>query len=144
MVYAEGDCECRGLFGVALQLSLFDAAAAPPDLTHRQEAAGRLVNVHDRSAPTACLSISQHSLMNSRCVLACCCSGLWSSFTHLAGFLMLRRMPRKSCFTQVKRLKKIFQKKKAIQTVTSLFFLETNLSHGGPHCSRSKVISASQ
>ena len=33
------------------------------------------------------------SLMKRRCVLACCCSGLWSSSTHLAGFLWLKRMP---------------------------------------------------
>ena len=45
-VHAEGYRECRGLLCVALQLRLFDAAAAPPDLTH-QEAAGRLVDVHD-------------------------------------------------------------------------------------------------
>ena len=32
MVHAEGDRECRRLLCVALQLSLFDAAAAPPDL----------------------------------------------------------------------------------------------------------------
>ena len=32
---------------VALQLSLFDAAAAPPDLMHREEAARSLVDVHD-------------------------------------------------------------------------------------------------
>ena len=53
------------------------------------------------SALTACLSISQHSLMKSRCVLACCCSGLWSSFTPLVGFLQLKRMPRRSRLTQV-------------------------------------------
>ena len=46
-VHAESDRECRGLLRVALQLSLFDAAAAPPDLMHQQEAAGRLVDVHD-------------------------------------------------------------------------------------------------
>ena len=32
---------------VALQLSLFDAAAAPSDLMHQQEAAGGLVDVHN-------------------------------------------------------------------------------------------------
>ena len=37
-----------------------------------------------------------------------------------------------------------FLKKLATQTVTSLFFPETNLSHDGPHRSRSKVISAPQ
>ena len=46
-VHAEGDRECRGLLCVALQLSLFDAAAAPPDLTHLKEAARSLVDVHD-------------------------------------------------------------------------------------------------
>ena len=46
-VHAEGDRECRGLLGVALQLGLFDATADPPDLLHREEAAGRLVHVHD-------------------------------------------------------------------------------------------------
>ena len=45
-VPAEGGRECRGLLRVALQLSLFDAAAAPPDLMHWPEAAGRLVDVH--------------------------------------------------------------------------------------------------
>ena len=38
-VHAEGDCECRGLLGVALQLGLFRAAAAPSGLMHREEAA---------------------------------------------------------------------------------------------------------
>ena len=37
---------CRGLLCVALQLSLFDAAAAPPNL-FREEPATRLVDVHD-------------------------------------------------------------------------------------------------
>ena len=46
-VHPEGDRECRGLLCVALQLGLFDAAAAPPDLLHREEAARRLVDVHD-------------------------------------------------------------------------------------------------
>ena len=35
-VRAEGDRERRGLLYIALQLSLFDAAAAPPDLMHRE------------------------------------------------------------------------------------------------------------
>ena len=39
-VHAEGDRECRGLTRFALLLHLFDAAAAPPDLMHRQEAVG--------------------------------------------------------------------------------------------------------
>ena len=47
MVQAEGDRECRGLLRVALYLSLFDAAAAPSGLMHREEAARGLVNVHD-------------------------------------------------------------------------------------------------
>ena len=47
MVHAEGNRECRGLPYVALQLSLHQAAAAPPDLVNRQEPAGRLVDVHD-------------------------------------------------------------------------------------------------
>ena len=38
-VHAEGDRERRGLLGVALQLGLFRAAAAPADLMHREEAA---------------------------------------------------------------------------------------------------------
>ena len=38
-VHAEGDREFRGLSRVALQLSLLHAAAAPPDVIHRQEAA---------------------------------------------------------------------------------------------------------
>ena len=37
-VHAEGDRECRGLLGVALQLSLLHATA-PPDLLHREEPA---------------------------------------------------------------------------------------------------------
>ena len=40
--HAEGDRERRGLPRVALQLSLLDAAAAPPDLMHRQDPARRL------------------------------------------------------------------------------------------------------
>ena len=46
-VHAEGDRECRGLLCVALQLSLLHAAAAPPDLLHREETARGLVDVHD-------------------------------------------------------------------------------------------------
>ena len=46
-IHAEGDRECRGIPRVALKLGLLDAAAAPPDLMHWQEAAGRLVDVHD-------------------------------------------------------------------------------------------------
>ena len=46
-IHAESDRECRGLCCIALQLSLFDAAAAAPDLMQRQEPAGRLVDVHD-------------------------------------------------------------------------------------------------
>ena len=46
-VHAEGDRECRGLLRVALYLSLFDAAAAPSGLMHREEAARGLVDVHD-------------------------------------------------------------------------------------------------
>ena len=46
-VHAEGDRKCHGLLCVALQLGLFRAAAAPPDLMHRQEAARGLVDVHD-------------------------------------------------------------------------------------------------
>ena len=38
-VHAEGDCVRRGLPRVALQLSFIDAAAAPPDLMHWQDAA---------------------------------------------------------------------------------------------------------
>ena len=39
--------------------------------------------------------------MNSRCVLASCRAGLWSSFKHLAGFLKLKRMPWRSSLTQL-------------------------------------------
>ena len=46
-VHAEGDCECRGLLGVALQLSMLHAAAAPSNLKHREDPAGGLVDVHD-------------------------------------------------------------------------------------------------
>ena len=46
-VHAESDCECRGLLGVALQLGLFLATAAPSGLVHREEAARGLVDVHD-------------------------------------------------------------------------------------------------
>ena len=46
-VHAEGDCECRGLLGVALQLSLFLAAVAPSGLMHQEEAARSLVDVDD-------------------------------------------------------------------------------------------------
>ena len=46
-----------------------------------------------RSASSDRACSCQHSLMNSRCVLDSCCSGLWSSFKHLAGFLKLKRMP---------------------------------------------------
>ena len=46
-VHAEGDCECRGLPRVALQLGLLHAAAAPSNVMHREEAARGLVDVHD-------------------------------------------------------------------------------------------------
>ena len=46
-VHAEGDRECRSLLGVALQLGLLLAAAAPSSLMHREEAARGLVNVDD-------------------------------------------------------------------------------------------------
>ena len=46
-VHAEGDCERRGLPRVALQLSLFHAAAAPSNVMHREETARGLVDVHD-------------------------------------------------------------------------------------------------
>ena len=54
-----------------------------------------------RSDLTLKVLTRQNSLMNSWCVLACCCSGLWSSFPHLAGFLWLKNMPRRSCLTHV-------------------------------------------
>ena len=66
-VHAEGDRECRGLLRVALQLSLFDAAAAPPDPMHRQEASmtsRRCSRRGLRSALTECVLTTQHSLMN--------------------------------------------------------------------------------
>ena len=53
-----------------------------------------------RSALTACVLISQHSLTKSRCVFACWCSGLWSPSTHLAGFLYLKRMHRRTSVTR--------------------------------------------
>ena len=46
-VHAEGDRECRGLLCVALQLGLLGAAAAPPDVMHREDTAKCLVAVHD-------------------------------------------------------------------------------------------------
>ena len=101
-VHAEGDRECRGLLCVALQLSLLDAAAAPSGLMHREEAAGGLVDVHDAvcadsalvhepvqfdEQPGACWPLAEQ--------------GLWSSFKHLAGFLKLSRMPRRSSHTHL-------------------------------------------
>ena len=56
-----------------------------------------------RSALTPVVLISQHSLMNSRCALACCCPRLRSSFTHLAGFLKLKRMQCRRCLTHSRR-----------------------------------------
>ena len=46
-VHAESDRERRGLLYVPLQLGMLRAAAAPPDLMHQQEPAGRLVDVYD-------------------------------------------------------------------------------------------------
>ena len=60
--------------------------------------AGRLVDVHDAVCAD---SVLVHQAAQLGCVLASCRAGLRSSFTHLAGFLLLKRMPRKSCFTQV-------------------------------------------
>ena len=45
--HAEGDCECRRLPRVALQLSLLHAAAAPSNVMHREETGRGLVDVHD-------------------------------------------------------------------------------------------------
>ena len=54
---------------VALQLGLFDAAAADDALERRRADVSSMFTT--RSALTACLSMSQHSLKKSRCVLAC-------------------------------------------------------------------------
>ena len=77
MVHAEGDCPTAG-------------PASRRGLMHRQEAAVSSVFMTRSSV----LVHQPAQLMKSQCVLACCCSELWSSFTHLAGFLKLRRMPR--------------------------------------------------
>ena len=76
-VHAGGDRECRGLLCVALQLGLLHATGAPPDLMHRQEPAGRLVDVHDAVFPECVLvhqptKLDEHSvrvgLLQSRAV----------------------------------------------------------------------------
>ena len=84
--YAEVDRECRGLPRVALHPSLSDAAAAPPDLMHREEAARGLVDVHD-AVCVDCVLVHEPAQLDEQPVLACCCSELWSSVTHWAGFL---------------------------------------------------------
>ena len=56
-------------------------------LMHRQEAAGRLVDVHDAVCADSVLVHRPAQLDEEPVRVACCCSGLWSSFTHLAGFL---------------------------------------------------------
>ena len=86
-VHAEDDRECRGFFCVALQLGLLNAAAAPPICFTGRRRHEVLWMFTTRSALAACVLISQHSLANNRCVLAFCGAGLWTSFTHLAGFL---------------------------------------------------------
>ena len=78
-VHAEGDRECRGLPRVALQLSLFDAAAAPPDLLHRQEAAGGLVDVHDAVCADAIGAHKPAQLDEERWRTAAQCCGALSS-----------------------------------------------------------------
>ena len=80
--HAEGDRERRRLPRVALRLRLFHAAAAQSSLMHWEEAARGLVNVD-----YAVCADSMHSLMKSRCVLASCKAGLWSSFEALGGLL---------------------------------------------------------
>ena len=95
------------------------------------------------------------SIFTTRSALTACCpwtnrawwtvGACWRAAAQGCG--EVRCMPCKSCFTQVKwkGSKILFEKKETTtQTVTSLQFLETNLSHDGPHRSRSKVISASE
>ena len=72
--------ECRGVLRVALQLCLFDAAAAPPDLMHWQEPARGLVDVHD-AVSTDCVLVHEPAELDEEPVR------LRSSFTHVAGFL---------------------------------------------------------
>ena len=87
MVQAEGDRECRGLLRVALYLSLFDAAAAPSGLMHREEAARGLVNVHDAVCADSVLVHEPAQLDEQPVRVGLLQTGLWSSFKHLAGFL---------------------------------------------------------
>ena len=94
-------CECRGLLRVALLLSVFDAAAAPPTQSDAlEEAARSLVDVHH----AVCLRLtSQHSLMNSRCVLGVLLLKAVELFHALGELLLqLKRMPCKSRFTQAR------------------------------------------
>ena len=99
--HAEGDRERRGLPRVALQLSLLHTVAAPSSLIHQEEAARGLADVHDAVCADSVLVHEPAQLDEEPVRVGLLQTGLWSSFKHLAGFLKLRHMPRKSCFTRV-------------------------------------------
>ena len=127
MVYAEGDRECRGLLGVALQLSLFDAAAAPPDLMHRQEAAGRLVDVHDAVCADRVLVHQPAQLDEQPVRVGVLLLRAVELFHALGRLLDAQAHATQELLQPGEKAQKYFFL--TIQTVTSLFFLETNLSH---------------
>ena len=88
-IHAEGDRECRGLLCVALQLSLFDAAVAPPSLVHRQEAArGVVVDVHD-AVCADCVLVHEPAQLDEQPVrvvrAAAQCGGALSSTWRASG-----------------------------------------------------------
>ena len=124
MVHAEGDRECRGLLCIALQLGLLHPAAAPPDLMHQEEAAGRLVDVHDAVCAGSVL-VHEPAQLDEQPVRV--------------GVLLLRAV---ELFQALGGL--LVAQAHATQELLHPGEKATNLSHVGPHRSRSKVISASQ
>ena len=72
---------------VALQLSSFDAAAAPPHLMHRQEAAGGLVDVHDAVCADAAGAHQPAQLDEEPVRVGVLLSRVVEPFHALGGFL---------------------------------------------------------
>ena len=120
MVHAEGDRECRGLLGVAPQLGLLHAAVCAGSVLVHEPA-----ELDEEPVRVGVLLLKTVELFQAL-------GGLLAAHAHAMQELL---HPGEMAQIKINR--------KTIQTVTSLFFLETNMSYDGPHRSRSMVISAS-
>ena len=104
--HAEGDCECRRLPRVALQLSLHHAAGAPSNVMHREETARGLVDVHDAVCADSVLVHEPAQRDEQPVRVGVLLLRAVELFQALGG-LLAALMPCRSCFTQMKRLKNI-------------------------------------